>query len=90
MDFIPWCGHGWRAPRSLSCPPQHRKKDGTLISKIVPSWIRGHLRQPRNDVDYIITESGIAHLKGETLRGPGVGADLHLPSQCTPQLGRRI
>jgi len=45
------------------------KKDGTAISKIVPYIEHGAaVTTNRYDVDYIITEYGIAHLKGKTLR----------------------
>lgn len=43
-------------------------KNGT-ISKIVPLLTQGAaITTSRNDVDYIVTEYGIAHLKGMTLR----------------------
>lgn len=39
------------------------------ISKIVPQLDEGAaVTTSRNDVDYVVTEYGIAHLKGETLR----------------------
>lgn len=39
------------------------------ISKIVPLLDEGAaVTTSRNDVDYIVTEYGVAHLKGETLR----------------------
>ena len=45
------------------------KKDGTIISKIVPTIDQGAaVTTNRYDVDYIITEYGIAHMKGKTLR----------------------
>lgn len=45
------------------------KKDGTKISKIVGSLKAGTLvTTSQHDVDYVITEYGIAHLKGETVK----------------------
>lgn len=42
---------------------------GGTISKIVPKIDAGTpISTSRNDVDYIVTEYGIAHLKGKTLR----------------------
>ena len=39
------------------------------ISKIVPLLDEGAaVTTSRNDVDYVVTEYGIAHLKGKTLR----------------------
>ncbi|EQG28189.1 acetyl-CoA hydrolase/transferase C-terminal domain protein [Clostridioides difficile DA00126] len=45
------------------------KKDGTVISKIVSIVDEGApITTSRNDVDYIVTEYGIAELKGKSLR----------------------
>lgn len=42
---------------------------GGKISKIVPFLDQGAaVTTSRNDIDYVITEYGIAHLKGKTLR----------------------
>lgn len=39
------------------------------ISKIVPLLDEGaYVTTSRNDVDYVVTEYGIAHLKGRTMR----------------------
>lgn len=46
-----------------------KKKDGTKISKIVPYIDKGAaVTTSRNDVDYIVTEYGIAKLKGKNLK----------------------
>lgn len=43
--------------------------EGGSISRIVPFLLKGTIvTTSRNDVDYIITEYGIAHLRGKTLR----------------------
>jgi 4-hydroxybutyrate CoA-transferase len=50
-------------------PSVTTKKDGTLISKITPFIDHGAaVTTSRNDVDYIVTEYGIAELKGKTLK----------------------
>ena len=53
----------------IAMPSIVTKKDGTIISKIVPTIDQGAaVTTNRYDVDYIITEYGIAHMKGKTLR----------------------
>ena len=68
MDFIRGAAMGG-GTSIIAMPSTTQKKDGTLISKIVPFLDQGApVTTSRNDVDYIITEYGIAHLKGGTLR----------------------
>ena len=44
-------------------------REGKLRSKIVPFLAKGAVvTTSRNDVDYVVTEYGIAHLTGRTLR----------------------
>jgi len=53
----------------IAMPSVTIKKDGTLISKISPYIDHGAaVTTSRNDVDYIVTEYGIAELKGKTLK----------------------
>ena len=53
----------------IAMPSITTKKDGTIISKIVPFIDHGAaVTTSRNDVDYIVTEFGIAHLKGKSLK----------------------
>ena len=53
----------------IAMPSIVTKKDGTIISKIVPYIDPGAaVTTNRYDVDYIITEYGIARMKGKTLR----------------------
>jgi 4-hydroxybutyrate CoA-transferase len=53
----------------IAMPSVAKKKDGTLISKITPYIDKGAaVTTSRNDVDYIVTEYGIAPLKGQTLK----------------------
>ena len=52
----------------MAMPSVVMKKDGTLISKIVPFIEHGSaVTTNRQDVDYVITEYGIAEMKGKTL-----------------------
>lgn len=53
----------------IAMPSVAKKKDGTLISKISPYIDQGAaVTTSRNDVDYIVTEYGIAPLKGKSLK----------------------
>lgn len=53
----------------IAMPSVAVKKDGSMISKIVPCLEKGSaVTTSRHDVDYVITEYGIASLKGKTLR----------------------
>lgn len=53
----------------IAMPSVTIKKDGTMISKIVPFIDHGAaVTTSRNDVDYVVTEYGIAELRGKSLR----------------------
>ena len=53
--------------RSIIAMPSTAKKG--LISRIVPLITEGSaVTTPRNDVNYVVTEYGIAQLKGKTLK----------------------
>lgn len=53
----------------IAMPSVTVKKDGTVISKITPYIDEGAaVTTNRYDVDYIITEYGIARMKGKTLK----------------------
>ncbi len=53
----------------IAMPSVAVKKDGTMVSKITPYIDHGAaVTTSRNDVDYIVTEYGIAELKGKTLK----------------------
>ena len=55
---------GGKAIIAMSSTAGHGK-----ISKIVPLLDEGAaVTTSRNDIDYVVTEFGIAHLKGRTLR----------------------
>ena len=53
----------------IAMPSIAKKKDGTMISKITPYIDKGAaVTTSRNDVDYIVTEYGIAEMKGKSLK----------------------
>ncbi len=53
----------------IAMPSVAVKKDGSMVSKITPFIDHGAaVTTSRNDVDYIVTEYGIAELKGKTLK----------------------
>lgn len=53
----------------IAMPSVTIKKDGTMISKIVPFVDHGAaVTTSRNDVDYVVTEYGIAQLRGRNLK----------------------
>lgn len=53
----------------IAMPSVANKKDGTMVSKITPYIDHGAaVTTSRQDVDYIVTEYGIAELKGKTLK----------------------
>ena len=53
----------------IAMPSSTLKKDGTRISKIVPYIDHGAaVTTSRNDVDYVVTEFGIAQLRGRNLK----------------------
>lgn len=66
VDFIRGASFS-KGGRSILAFPSTAKK-GT-VSKIVPYLSQGGtVTTPRNDVDYIVTEHGIARMKGKSLR----------------------
>lgn len=53
----------------IAMPSVANKKDGSMVSKITPFIDHGAaVTTSRQDVDYIVTEYGIAELKGKTLK----------------------
>lgn len=53
----------------IAMPSVAKKKDGTMISKITPILAEGQVvTTSRHDADYVVTEYGIAKLKGKTVR----------------------
>lgn len=69
VDFIRGAAMAEDGRSIIAMPSFTKKKDGTIISKIVPLLDEGAaVTTSRNDVDYIVTENGIAELKGSSLR----------------------
>lgn len=69
VDFIRGTAMADDGKAIIAMPSVTIKKDGTMISKIVPFVDLGApITTSRNDVDYVITEYGIAALKGKSLR----------------------
>ena len=61
--------HDGQGKAIIAMPSVTIKKDGTKISKIVPYIDHGAaVTTSRCDADYIITEYGIAEMKGRTLK----------------------
>jgi 4-hydroxybutyrate CoA-transferase len=69
VDFIRGVAMGEGGKAIIAMPSATVKKDGSMISKIVPLLDRGApVTTSRNDIDYVVTEYGIAPLKGQSLR----------------------
>jgi 4-hydroxybutyrate CoA-transferase len=69
VDFIRGAAMSEDGKAIIAMPSVTVKKDGSLISKIVPALERGAVvTTSRNDVDYIVTEYGAALLKAQSLR----------------------
>ncbi|HBG3256002.1 TPA: acetyl-CoA hydrolase/transferase family protein [Clostridioides difficile] len=69
VDFIRGVSMSEDGKAIIAMPSITTKKDGTVISKIVSIVDEGApITTSRNDVDYIVTEYGIAELKGKSLR----------------------
>jgi 4-hydroxybutyrate CoA-transferase len=69
VDFIRGAAMSDDGKAIIAMPSVTIKKDGTVISKIVPFLDEGApVTTSRCDIDYIVTEYGIAPLKGKSLR----------------------
>jgi 4-hydroxybutyrate CoA-transferase len=69
VDFIRGVAMSQDGKAIIAMPSVTVKKDGTMISKIVPFLDQGApVTTSRCDVDYIVTEYGIAELKAKSLR----------------------
>lgn len=69
VDFIRGASMGEDGKAIIAMPSVTVKKDGTMISKIVPFVDLGApITTSRNDIDYVVTEYGIAPMKGKSLR----------------------
>jgi 4-hydroxybutyrate CoA-transferase len=69
VDFVRGAAMGDDGKAIIAMPSVTVKKDGTMISKIVAFLNQGApVTTSRNDIDYVVTENGIAELKGKSLR----------------------
>jgi 4-hydroxybutyrate CoA-transferase len=69
VDFVRGAAMSDDGKAIIAMPSVTTKRDGTVISKIVAFVEHGApITTSRNDVDYVITEYGIAALKGKSLR----------------------
>lgn len=67
-DFVSVSGLGLD-DRSIVCLPSSSVIDGTRVHRIVPALPAGWIvTTPRHQVDLVITEHGVAHLRGRTVR----------------------
>ena len=61
--------HDGKGKAIIAMPSVTKMKDGTMVSKIVPFIDHGAaVTTSRCDADYIVTEYGIARMKGRTLK----------------------
>ncbi len=71
VDFVRGAAmsHDGKGKAIIAMPSSTVMKDGTRISKVVPYITHGAaVTTSRNDVDYIVTEYGIAPMKGVNLK----------------------
>ncbi len=69
LDFVYGASRSKGGVPIIAMPSTTRKKDGTLISKIVPMLKQGAgVVTGRNNVHYIVTEYGVADLYGKSVR----------------------
>ena len=69
VDFIRGAAMGKNGRAIIAMPSVAKKKDGSMVSKITPLLSEGQVvTTSRHDTDYIVTEYGIAKLKGKTVK----------------------
>jgi 4-hydroxybutyrate CoA-transferase len=69
VDFVRGASMADGGKSVIAMPSVTIKKDGTVISKIVPFIDMGApVTTTRCDVDYVVTEYGVAEMKGKSLR----------------------
>lgn len=69
VDFIRGAAMAENGKAIIAMSSYTQKKDGTIISKITADLDEGAaVTTSRHDVDYIVTENGIAEMKGKSLR----------------------
>ena len=68
VDFVRGAFNS-KGGRSFLAFPSTAGKPGQLISRIVPQLAAGTpVSTPRNDIEYVVTEYGIANLRYKTMR----------------------
>ena len=66
VDFIRGAAMGKNGRAIIAMPSVAKKKDGSMVSKITPLLSEGQVvTTSRHDTDYVVTEYGIAKLKGK-------------------------
>ncbi len=76
LDFVRGAGMSEGGKAIIALPSTARD-----VSRIVPTLKTGAaVTTSRNDVDYVVTEHGIAALKGKTVRSADEGPDQHCGS----------
>jgi len=69
VDFVRGCTMADEGKAIIAMPSSTVRKDGTRVSKIVPLLSPGAaVTTTRADVNFVVTEQGIAELKGKSLR----------------------
>ncbi|MDR1292935.1 MAG: 4-hydroxybutyrate CoA-transferase [Clostridiales Family XIII bacterium] len=69
VDFVRGASMADGGKSVIAMPSVTVKKDGTMISKVTPFLDAGApVTTSRCDVDYVVTEYGIAEMKGKSLR----------------------
>jgi 4-hydroxybutyrate CoA-transferase len=69
LDFIYGASRSKGGVASIAMPSTMTKKDGSLVSKIVPTLKTGAgVVTTRNHIHYIVTEYGVADLYGKSVR----------------------
>lgn len=68
LDFVRGAGLSKGGKAFLAFPSMAEKEDGTKISKIVATLPPGTVvTTPRTDADYLVTEQGVAELRGKSI-----------------------
>ena len=69
VDFIRGAAMGKNGRAIIAMPSVAKNKDGSMVSKITPLLSEGQVvTTSRHDTDYVVTEYGIAKLKGKTVK----------------------
>ena len=81
VDFIRGAAMGKNGRAIIAMPSVAKKKDGSMVSKITPLLSEGQVvTTSRHDTDYVVTEYGIAKLKGKTVKDRARSSHQHSSS----------